>query len=63
MYEYKFHKINVDIKLRGVVPEEDYREVIKKYASQGYRLVQVFAPPIKGHGIVDYFDLIFEKEI
>ncbi len=42
---------------------EDYHEIIEGHAKEGWRLVQIFAPPIKGYGIADYFELIFEKEM
>ncbi len=63
MYEYKFYRIDLKIKIRGAVLEEDYQEIVKDHAKQGYRLVQVFAPPIKGYGVADYFELIFERKI
>jgi hypothetical protein len=43
--------------------DQDYHEVIEEHAKEGWRLVQIFAPPIKGYGIADYFELIFEKTV
>jgi len=42
---------------------KDYREVIRERAAQGWRLVQVFAPGVKGLGEIAGYDLIFEREV
>lgn len=60
MYEYKIIKIE----LGGVfnaVPKEDYTQIIAEYASQGWRLVQIFAPGVSNNGMPKYFDVIFER--
>jgi hypothetical protein len=64
MFEYKFVKINVDYKPFATNQKtvEDYHEVIEENAKDGWRLVQIFAPPVKGYGLADYFELIFERE-
>ncbi|MEH7079104.1 DUF4177 domain-containing protein, partial [Bacillus velezensis] len=56
MYEYKFIKVEVN-RWKGK-PKEDYKEIIEKYSQQGWKLVQIFAPPISGYGAADYFDII-----
>ncbi|MFO6495629.1 MULTISPECIES: DUF4177 domain-containing protein [Bacillus] len=43
-------------------PKEDYREVIREYAREGWRFVQIFAPATSGYGIASYFELIFERD-
>ena len=63
MYEYKFQRVGVG----GIIekkPEENYREIIREHANNGWRLVQVFAPTVSvaSGGTVNYFELIFEKE-
>jgi len=65
MYEYKFVKIEIKYKpfAKAQKTARDYHEVIETHAREGWRLVQVFAPPIKGYGIADYFELIFEREV
>ncbi len=65
MYEYEFVKIYIRYRAFAMTQKlpEDYHEVIEKHAKEGWRLVQIFAPPIKGYGIADYFEMIFEKEI
>ena len=42
---------------------KDYREVVRERASQGWRLVQVFAPAVKGLGDIRGYELIFEREV
>jgi hypothetical protein len=58
--------IIIKIKLKnGLIkmkPEQDYQEVINKYTQEGWRFVQIFAPPIGGQGYATFYDLIFERE-
>jgi hypothetical protein len=60
-YEYEIIRIEkkgvLNVKLK-----EDYREIIKEKAKEGWRLVQVFAPPIEGYGVIKFVDLIFERK-
>ncbi|MEW6734384.1 MAG: DUF4177 domain-containing protein [Acidobacteriota bacterium] len=62
MYDYRFVKIKTKQGLGKVKIEKDYHEIIEEYASLGWRLVQIFAPPIDGPGLAPYVELIFEKE-
>lgn len=59
-YEYKFVRIKAGFFSRK--PERDYQEVVQQEASEGWRLVQIFAPSTAGYGSVGYYELIFEKE-
>jgi hypothetical protein len=65
MFEYKFVKIYINYRPFAMTQrtDQDYHEVIEEHAKEGWRLVQIFAPPIKGYGIADYFELIFEKAV
>lgn len=58
-YEYKFVRVK-----RPSDSEEseisEYQNIVNKYAQQGWRLVQVLAPPIGAYGVAPYYDLIFE---
>jgi len=66
MYEYKFVKIDLEgFWIATKKPKEDHHRIIEKYAKDGWRLVQIFAPSVsvKAGGVSDYFELIFEKEI
>jgi hypothetical protein len=62
-YEYKFEKI----KLKGAwwsnKPDRDYHDIIAKYAEDGWRFVQIFAPATSGYGAASYFELIFERPV
>ncbi|SCY81649.1 DUF4177 domain-containing protein [Alkaliphilus peptidifermentans] len=62
MYEYMFIKIDLNTNWKGRSPVEDYHKVIEQHASEGWRLVQVFAPPISGYGVAEFHELIFEKK-
>jgi len=64
MYEYKFYKIDIG-GFPEKKPEENYREIIREHAKNGWRLVQVFSPTVGviSGGTSTYFDLIFEKEV
>ena len=61
-YEYKF----VPIKLSWgwtSKPTEDYRKVIRLHAQEGWRLVQIFAPPVRGYGRAITFELVLERPV
>lgn len=61
MYEYKYVKIEA----QGFLirkPKEDYHEVIDEHAKQGWRLVQILISPTANNGLVEYYELIFEKK-
>ena len=65
MYEYKFVRIEVPFGFMAVSqkPSEDYQELIRQHAQEGWRFVQIFAPGTLGSGSVSYFELIFEKSL
>ncbi len=62
-FEYKFVRLGEG--MIGVRKEarEGYQEEIKKYAREGWRLVQVFAPGTGGQGGAKYFELILERPV
>jgi len=59
MYEYKF--VKVDISSWTGNPKENHQEIIAEHAKDGWRLVQIFAPAVKGTGFATYFEIIFER--
>lgn len=59
--EYKF--VKVELSFWGSKPKQDYHEVIQQNAADGWRLVQIFAPPTSGYGSAAYFELILERPI
>jgi hypothetical protein len=61
-YEYRFVRLELS---RGFSftarPQQDHRAIIDEHARQGWRLVQIFAPPTGRYGRAAYFELIFER--
>ena len=57
--DYKFMKLEPGF--WSDKPKGDYKEIIQDYAREGWRLVQIFAPPIGPAGKAEYFEIIFEK--
>jgi len=56
---------NGEFKKLSSKPNEDYREVIKNHAKQGWRFVQIFSPDFATSGVAvgSYYELIFERPI
>ena len=42
---------------------EGYQDVVHRYASEGWRLVQIFAPGLGLEGAASYFELILERPV
>ena len=59
MFDYKI--IRIPISMWTAKPKEDYLDVIKEYAAEGWRFIQVFTPPCAGTGMSYYIEVIFEK--
>ena len=59
MYEYKILRIGLTFWFKK--PKDDYHLLIEEHARQGWRLVQIFAPPVSAYGQASYFELIFER--
>jgi len=59
MYEYKFVRLKFGFFAKA--PKEDYKAIIKQHAKEGWKLVQIFSPAIRGYGAAAYFEMIFEK--
>ncbi len=59
MYKYKY------VKTRGdsfFDVSEDHREIIDKYSKEGWRFVSAIPVDFSLHGVIETFDLVFEKE-
>ncbi|WP_338471130.1 DUF4177 domain-containing protein [Niallia sp. XMNu-256] len=64
MKEYQFIKINLKgIKGVSTKPAEDYKEIINKYAKDGWELVQIFSPSGSLYGSASYYEIIFSRDI
>lgn len=65
-YEYKFVRIGEyrGSALFGVQDKarQSYEPVVHEHASEGWRLVQIFAPGTAAFGAARYYELIFERE-
>lgn len=62
-YEYKFVRLGegwLSVRAEG---KRGYQEEIEKYARQGWRLVQVFAPGTGAYGAAKYYELILERAL
>ncbi|MEW9094045.1 MAG: DUF4177 domain-containing protein [Clostridiaceae bacterium] len=59
MYEYKF--INSDV--GGLLFDETYEDIIKEYASQGWKLVQILPKDYTSHGKPNIFQVILERKL
>jgi hypothetical protein len=66
LYEYAF----VEVKLEGnflfdKTPRENYHNIIKAHAKNGWRLVQIFSPTVSvvSGGTSSFYELIFEREL
>ena len=62
MYEYEFVRIDLKSGFLTAKPKEDYQEIIRSYAKNGWKFKQIFAPSTSGYGSSSYFELIFEKK-
>ena len=60
-YEYKFVKVELKSGMRTDTPKEDYQKIVHDCAKEGWRLLQIFAPPTSGTGWASHFELIFER--
>jgi hypothetical protein len=43
--------------------QQQYQAVIRQYAQEGWRLVQVFAPGLAIDGQAAFYELIFERPV
>ena len=56
-YEYKFVKLELKSGWRTDTPEEDYHKIVEDHATEGWRLVQLFAPAMSGTGWASFIEL------
>lgn len=61
MYIYKYEEIEVE----GFFTNEykGHREIIDKYAREGWRFVGTIPTEFRGHGVIERMDLVFEKKV
>ncbi len=62
-YEYQFVRLGEGVFSVKRWAKKDYPDVVHKYAEEGWRLIQIFAPGTGGYGVAKYYELIFEREV
>ncbi len=62
-YEYQFVRLGEGVFGVKKWAKKDYPDVVQKYAEEGWRLIQIFAPGTGGYGAAKYYELIFEREV
>jgi hypothetical protein len=62
-YEYKFVRLGEGMIMAKSKAEDRYQHQIHTHASEGWRLVQIFAPSMGAYGSAKYYELIFEREV
>lgn len=62
---YKYQYVTVCFSTGGFMKDklEEHREIIDRYAADGWRFVTVIPTEIVGYGALHEVDLVFEKEI
>lgn len=61
-YEYKFVRLGESYAGVTKAGRNKYQKEIEKYAREGWRLVQIFAPSTGSLGAPRYYELILERE-
>jgi hypothetical protein len=62
-YEYKFVRLREGWLSVRKEAKLEYQKAVHEHAAEGWRLVQVFAPPVGLYGAAGYYELIFERQI
>ena len=62
-YEYEIVRHGEGIMYVKKAARNNYEEIIKDYASRGWRLVTIVTPGVGAYGATKYFDLVFERRI
>ena len=60
----KYEYVNVEYKMKDMVMASvsEHREIIDRYANQGYTYVGMIPTEISANGCIRRMDLIFEKD-
>jgi hypothetical protein len=61
LYEYKFVRLG-DYAASALFGVSDKVRNAHEHASDGWRLVQIFAPGVAAFGAAKYYELIFERQ-
>jgi hypothetical protein len=60
-YEYDFVRIGEGVLGVKKAGKKGYQDVVHQRASEGWRLVQIFAPGTGAYGAAKYYEMIFER--
>lgn len=68
MYTYEYEKVIIEFSGFGLINGnvygiEEYKDIIEKRASEGWRYVGFIPTKQRGTGHIEEIDLIFEKKI
>lgn len=61
-YEYEYVRIDEAWMIPTGQSRPKYQAAIEERARQGWRLVQILAPPIGPMGTAKYYELVLERE-
>jgi len=62
-FEYKFVRLGegwMGVKRNA---RKNYQDEVERYAREGWRLVQIFAPGTGGYGMAKYYELVLERPV
>ncbi|MDF1811913.1 MAG: DUF4177 domain-containing protein [Verrucomicrobiales bacterium] len=62
-FEYHFESLKIETNFWGDKISTDYRETIHRFAADGWRFVQAYAPATGADGRSCYVELIFERPV
>lgn len=62
-YEYKIERLGRGILWIKNDALENYKDVIDKYARDGWRLAEILAVGTGPYGTTKFIDLVFEREV
>ena len=60
-YEYKFIRLGKGL-FWPTRQADTYKEVIEKYAREGWKLIQIFAPSRGMWGLANFHEVILERK-
>ena len=68
MYKYEYEKVIIEFSGFGLLNGnvygiEEYKDIIEKRASEGWRYVGFIPTKQRGTGHIEEIDLVFEKQI
>lgn len=62
MKKYEYVNVNYTMKDIVMATVSEHREIIDKYASQGYKYIGMIPTEISANGCTRKMDMIFEKD-